>query len=177
VVCIAQNDGGGGIRGLVDRINLFLADGELSHLGNLRYAYAQKTSVGQTHLLTTFTEGPFNLYRILGTEATQRRDEIDGAPLPANAVMPVTFRVDGMPYAVQTYRSPQRPEEIAAYYLETLPKLGWQKVLGPGDLFSNVVMRREGVTLLMTAMQLEEGGNSNVVVTEGVATLAENAPR
>jgi hypothetical protein len=176
VVCLAHT-GGGGIRGLVERANLFLADGELSHLGNLRYAYVRKTSTGQTHLLTTFTEGPFNLYRILGSEASQRRDELDGVPLPIHALMPMTFRVNGMPYAVQAFQSTQPPNEIAAYYLDALPRLGWEKVTGPGELFSNIVMRREGVTLLICAMQLEDGGKTSIVLTEGTATLAGKAPR
>jgi hypothetical protein len=176
VVCIAR-DGGEGIRGLVEHANLFIADGELSHLGNLRYAYARKTSTGQTHLLTTFTEGPFNIYRILGGGASQHREELDRVPLPTNALTPMTFRVEGMPYAAQVFQSPQPPNEIAAYYIDALPRLGWEKVAGPGELFSNIVMRREGVTLIMTAVQLEDGGKTNVVLVDGAATVVENAVR
>jgi hypothetical protein len=173
IVCVAHN-GGGGIAGFVARVNEFLADGELSHLGNLRYAYVSKTENGKTHLLTTFTEGPFNIYRILGTDATQRREELDGVPLPANAMTPMTFRVDGMPYAVQAFRSPQSPEEIAAYYLDALPKLGWETMGVPGDAYTNIVMRRAGVTLLITADQMEGGGNSHVVVTQASPVTGAN---
>ncbi len=176
VVCIARSDGGG-IRGFVERANLFLADGQLFHLGNLRYAYVRKTSAGQSHVLTTFTEGPFNIYRVLGTEKDTVRDELDGAPLPANAATPMTFRIDGMPYVVQAFASPDPPEKVAAYYLETLPRFGWEKVSGPGDLFSNIIMRRNGVTLFVTALQIEDGDKSNVVLTEGAATALTNAPR
>jgi hypothetical protein len=176
VVCLAHN-GGGGIRGLVERANQFLADGELSHLGNLRYAYVRKTSTGQTHLLTTFTEGPFNIYRIIGSEANQRREELKGVPLPTDAIMPMTFRVDGMPYGAQVFQSDQAPNEIAAYYLDALPRLGWEKLTGPGELFSNIVMRREGVTLLISAIEPEDGGKTSVVVTEGTATLVGKVPR
>jgi hypothetical protein len=173
VVCIAQN-GGGGIPGFVARVNQFLDDGELSHLGNLRYAYVSKTESGKTHLLTTFTEGSFNLYKVIGTGETPRREELDGVPLPANAVMPMTFRVDDMPYAVQAFQSPQSPQEIAGYYFDALPRLGWEKIAGPGDAFTNVMMRRRGVTLLVTAEQLDDGSNSHVVVTEAAPTVVEN---
>jgi hypothetical protein len=165
VVCVAQN-GGGGIAGFVSRVNEFLLDGELSHLGNLRYAYVQKTETGKTHLLTTYTEGPFNLYRILGTDATQRREELDHAPMPASAETPMTFRVDGMPYAVQAFQSPQSSKAIVAYYRDTLPREGWKELAGPGEEFATVVMQREGVILLVTAQQMEDGGNSHVVVTQ-----------
>jgi hypothetical protein len=175
VVCLAQNEEGG-IRGLIEHIHAFLKDGELSHVGNFRYAYAQKTSGGKTHVLSTFTEGPFNVYRIVGGEKEPPRDELDGAPLPPNAETPMTFRVAGMPYAVQAFASADPAEKVAAYYLDALPRLGWEKVSGPGDLFSNVMMRRQGVLLLVTALQVEEGQKTHVVVTEGVATIP-NVPR
>jgi hypothetical protein len=169
VVCLAQSEQDG-IRGLVGRIQLFLKDGELSHLGNLRYAYVRETEAGQSHVLTTFTEGSFNVYRVIGTDSVTPRDELDGVPLPPDALTPMTFRAEGMPYAVQSFASPETPEQVAAYYLAALPRLGWERVLGPGELFANVVMRRNGVTLLLAALQIEEGGKSNVVITEGTAT-------
>jgi hypothetical protein len=174
VVCVAQK-GDGGIPGFVARVNDFLADGELSHLGNLRYAYVSKTESGKTHLLTTFTEGSFNLYEVIGNGTTQRREELDGVPLPANAIMPMTFRVDGLPYAVQAFQSPHSPQEIAGYYLDALPRLGWEKMAGPGEAFTNVMMRRGGVTLLVTAERLEDGSDSHVVITQAAPAVVENA--
>jgi hypothetical protein len=176
VVCIAQPDDDG-IRGFARRVTQFLDDGELSHLGNMRYAYVQKMETGRTHVLTTFTEGSFNIYRVVGTDDVHPREELAGVPLPANATTPMTFRMEGMPYAVQSFATPETPDQVAAYYLRELPLRGWERVAGPGDLFGNLVMRRNGVTLLVTALQIEEGGQSHVAVTEGAPVDAQAALR
>lgn len=176
VVCIAQPDDDG-IRGFARRVTQFIDDGELSHLGKMRYAYVQKTDTGRTHVLTTFTEGSFNIYRVIGTDDVHPREELAGVPLPADATTPMTFRVEGMPYAVQSFATPEAPDQVAAYYLRELPRLGWERVAGPGDLFGNLVMRRDGITLLVTALQIEEGGASHVAVTEGAPVDAQAALR
>jgi hypothetical protein len=176
VVCIAQPEGDG-IRGFARRVTQFLDDGELSHLGNMRYAYVQRMESGRTHVLTTFTEGSFNIYRVVGSDDVRSREELAGVPLPADAVTAMTFRIEGMPYAVQSFATAETPDQVAAYYQRELPLRGWEHVAGPGDLFGNLVMRRNGITLLVTALQIEEGGRSHVAVTEGAPVDAEAALR
>jgi hypothetical protein len=179
LACIAQQ-GQGGIAGFVTRVNAFMTDGDLGRIGNLRFAYLQKTEDGKTHLLTTFTEGSFNLFHIIGADAasegTQTRDELDAAPMPPNAKTPMTFRVDDLPYAVQGFHSPDAPQKVAAYYLDALPKLGWKLMSGPGDLFQNVIMRRGGVTLVLTANRLDDREDTQVVVTEAAPAALASTP-
>lgn len=169
VVCVARS-GQGGLKSWVMDLRRFLSDGELSHLGELRYVYAQRTETGRTHVLSTFTRGTFNLYRAIGQLEPTSGAALEAVPLPPNAQRPMTFSVDGMPYAAQLFQVPGKPEEVTRYYLETLPRLGWTRVMGPGELYSSTVLTREGKTLTLAAFELDDSGKSSVTLTEGSAT-------
>ena len=169
VVCVAR-PGQDGLKAWVADVRRFLRDGELSHLGELRYVYAQRTETGRTHVLTTFTQGSFNLYRALGQLEPTSGGRLEAVPLPPNAQRPMTFSVDGMPYAVQLFQVPGKPEQITRYYLDTLPGLGWTRVMGPGELYSSTVLTRQGKTLTLAAFELDDSGSSSVTLTEGSAT-------
>jgi len=161
--------GQGGIKAWVADAQRFFADGELAHLGELRYAYAQRTESGRTRVLTTFTQGTFNLYRALGERPATSGTLLEAVPLPPRAERPMTFRVDGMPYAAQLLQVPGTPEQVTEYYLTELPRHGWKRLLGPGEVFSNMVLTREGKTLTVAAFELDDSGNTRVAITEGAA--------
>ena len=169
VVCVARH-GQGGFRAWVADVRRFLHDGELSHLGQLRYVYAQRTETGRTHVLTTFTLGSFNVYRALGQIEPTSGARLEAIPLPPNARRPMTFSLDGMPYAAQLFQVPGKPEDVTRYYLDELPRLGWTRVLGPGELYSNAVLTRRGKTLTLAAFELDDSGSSSVTLAVGGAT-------
>jgi len=168
VVCVAR-PGQGGFKAWLSDVRRFIKDGELSHLGQLRYIYAQRTESGRTHVLTTFTQGPFNVYRALGQLEPTSGARLEAVPIPPNAQRPMTFSVDGLPYALQLFQVPGKPEDVTRYYLEILPRLGWKRVMGPGELYSNAVLTRQGKTLTLAAFELDESGSSSVTLAEGSA--------
>jgi hypothetical protein len=169
VVCVARS-GQAGLKAWVMDLRRFLSDGELSHLGELRYVYAQRTETGRTHVLSTFTRGAFNLYRAIGQREPASDARLEAVPLPPHVQRPMTFSVDGMPYAAQLFQVPGKPEDVTSYYLETLPRLGWTRVMGPGELYSSTVFSRQGKTLTLAAFELDDSGKSNVTLTEGSAS-------
>jgi hypothetical protein len=168
VVCVARR-GQGGFRAWVADVGRFLQDGELSHLGELRYVYAERTETGRTHVLSTFTQGPFNVYRALGESEPTSGARLENVPLPPSAERPMTFSVDGMPYAAQLFRVPGTPEQVTRFYLDALPRLGWTRIMGPGELYSTTVLSRQGKTLTLAAFELDDSGSSSVTLTEGSA--------
>ena len=101
VMCVAQH-GGGGIHGVFDRLTAFAQTGELSELGDLRYAYVRATPTGKSHVLTTFTEGRFNLYRVLGRGGEPPGTDPPGAPRMAGTRRVLSVSSDGAPATSNT---------------------------------------------------------------------------
>jgi hypothetical protein len=166
VMCVAQR-GGGGIHAVFDRLTHFAHSGELSDLGDLRYAYVRATPTGKSHVLTTFTEGPFNVYRVLG-----RGGEPPGVDPPGAPRMPGTRRVlsvssDGAPYGVQSYQTDAAPEDVVAFYAGELPKLGWDRLIADDKFYNTAIYERGGSIMSVSAVQVIAGGKTVITFTEG----------
>jgi hypothetical protein len=169
VMCFAQN-GGGGLKAVVERLTAFAKSGELGALGNLRYAYARKTEKGGSHVLTTFTEGRFNLYRALGRSGEAPGQDPPGVPRPPGSRRMLSVSADGSPYGVQSYQTVQKPAELVAFYRQELPKAGWQKMVADDELFTTAIYQRGGVMLTVSALELVAGEKTTVTFTEGTST-------
>ena len=166
VMCVSQREGGG-LHAVLDRLTRFARTGELSELGDLRYAYVRAMPTGKSHVLTTFTEGPFNVYRVLG-----RNGEPPGVDPPGAPRMPGTRRVlsvssDGSPYGVQSYQTEAAPEEAVAFYARELPKLGYKRMVADDRIYNTAIYERGGLVLSVSAIQVVTGGKTVITFTEG----------
>jgi hypothetical protein len=128
VICFTQADGSP-----VDGVTAwteFRKTGELSKVGNLRYAYATRTKQS-THVLTAWTQDKFNLTNFSGGvgsgAAGQDAPGQDpaGIPRPPQARRVVTASVEGTPYGMHVYESSSSPAEIIAFYDTKMTADGW----------------------------------------------------
>jgi hypothetical protein len=172
VMCFAQN-AGGGLRAVMERLSSFAKSGDLGQFGNLRYAYVKKTQKGGSHVLTTFTEGPFNLYRALGRGLDDPEIDPFGVPPPPDSRRMLSVSADGAPYGVQNYQSAQTAAEVVDFYRDKLGQAGWKRVVADDELFNSAIYQRGGVMLTVSALELVAGAKTAVTLTEGSSAGGE----
>jgi hypothetical protein len=104
----------------------FKQTGELSNVGNLRYAYAARTKQS-THVMTAWTEGRFNFNTFAGGPKTADAPGYDpvGIPRPPEARRVVTASIAGTPYGMHMYESKSGVAEVLAFYDTKMTDAGW----------------------------------------------------
>ena len=166
VACFAQREGDG-LRSTIARLRAVVETGDLGAFGNLRYAFVRRTENGKSHVLMTFTEGRFDLNRVLGRGREAGGEDPPGAPRPPGARRVLSVSADGAPYGVQSFHTDATPAIVSAYYREIMPTLGWEKALAEDNVYNAAIYQRRGVTMTITALELAEGQPTTVTFVEG----------
>ncbi|HMI83525.1 MAG TPA: hypothetical protein VK550_05490 [Polyangiaceae bacterium] len=166
VVCFAQREGDG-LRSAVARLRAVVETGDLGAFGNLRYAFVRRTESGKSHVLMTFTDGRFDLNRVLGRGQEAGGDDPPGAPRPPGGRRVLSVSADGAPYGVQSFQTDATAESVAAFYRETMPTLGWEKGIAEEGIYNAAIYQRNGVAMTITALELAEGQPTMVTFVEG----------
>jgi hypothetical protein len=166
VVCFAQREGDG-LKSAIARLQAVVETGDLGAFGNLRYAFVRRTESGKSHVLMTFTEGRFDLNRVLGRGQEAGGDDPPGAPRPSGGRRILSVSADGAPYGVQSFQTDATPESVAAFYRETMPTLGWETALADDGIYNAAIYQRSGVTMTITALELADGQPTTVTFAEG----------
>ena len=165
IACLAQEP----LDDLVDlpsRLSRFVESGNLSDVGDLRYVYATATEEGRTHVVSVWTDGDFNLFRVvprIGEDAPG--SDSPNAPRPGEAVRLLSAWVEGAPYGVRVYDSAKAQADVLAMYDAEMPSRGWVSVDKVAD---NVpwgrAYTREGVDMMVFVS--EEKGRTYISVVE-----------
>lgn len=147
---------------IYERLQQFADSGDLGDVGQLRYAYARHTDSGKTHVVTSWTEGSFQVRNLAPPDGR----EAPGSD-PANATRPLdstrllTAEIEGAPYAVRVYDASARWERVLQAYDREMGRLGWQTAPYVAEEVPNGrAYSREGVDLLVFA---DENGDHSVV--------------
>jgi hypothetical protein len=169
IACLERRPGNG-LTDAVKSLRAFAATGDLHEIGNLRYVYARPTETGKVHVLSTVTEGSFNLYRILGKDAAEPAgSDPPGAPRPPGSRRVLSAELDGSMFGAHMFSVSQPPEDVLQFYDRELPSRGWSRLAGHGDLAIEI-WQREGVTMVVHAVRLSEGDLTKVTFAEGRTT-------
>jgi hypothetical protein len=165
IACLAQAPLDGW-DSLPTRVEQFVDTGDLSKLGDLRYVYVKENGEGRTHVITVWTDGPFNLFNVAPLDGQEAPgSDSPNAPRPQDAVRLLSATVEGSPYAVRIYDSQQPQKEVLAMYDEQMPARGWKPIPHVSDDLPNGRgYSREGVDMLV--MAFEEKDRSYVSVVE-----------
>lgn len=165
IACLAQEPIDGW-ENLPSRIEAFLDSGDLSKLGDVRYVYVKENGEGRTHVITVWTDGPFNLYNVAPMDGQEAPgSDSPNAPRPGDAVRLLSATVEGAPYAVRIYDSGKPQHEVLAMYDEQMPARGWNPIPHVSDdLPHGRGYTREGVDMLVFAF--EEKDRSYVSLVE-----------
>lgn len=167
VACFAREEGqqADGLGGIVSRIAGLVETGDLQKLGRLRYVFAETTRSGKTHIVAAWTDGPFNIYKLVPDQGDAPGSDAPNAPRPPRSVRLLSADVEGVPYGVRMYESEAAPAEVIGVYDAEMKARGWEAVLGvPGDGVDRRAFNRLGTDLLIFADR--DGDRTMVSVIE-----------
>jgi hypothetical protein len=126
LACLAQPGARRGLEGLLNGAREFVASGDLSRMGDVRYVAARKLASGKTHVIAVWSEGSFRVNALFPETGDAPGTDVPGIARPAQARRELCATVPGGSYGVRLYTSPQPPHDVMAFYDQTLPRSGWQ---------------------------------------------------
>lgn len=132
VACLDM--GGDDVRGgaLSQRLRAFVDSGDLSRLGNMRYAYVQRVSTG-TRIVTVATDGRFDLLRMFPERGDAPGRDVDGlARFPAMRRV-LSAQEEGVANTLGMYSVQAPLARVREWYRRELPSRGWRLADLPRD--------------------------------------------
>jgi hypothetical protein len=115
---------------ILQRVDRFLRTGELSTLGGLRYAMAERGERA-TSFITFWTEGKANLFEAFPSDGDAPGRDAQGVPRPPGSVRVLSAWERDRAPALSVYRVASLDAvELEGFYRRSLPENGWQ-VLAP----------------------------------------------
>ena len=115
------------LQGLKARVERFAKSGDLSDIGQLRYAYFEKSDEG-TRIVTLWTDDHFRLSDLL---PTGHRDapgtDLEKVPRLQGSVRTLSASEEGFAERAVVYETNSSPAAAIAFYRSTMPTLGWRE--------------------------------------------------
>ncbi|MCL2447569.1 MAG: hypothetical protein FWD17_01340 [Polyangiaceae bacterium] len=171
IVCLERRPGHG-LRDAIAAMATFAKSGDVGAIGNFRYVYVRATDAGRTHVLTSFTEGSFNVWNVVGRGGREPAgNDPPETPRPPMSSRKLSAEVNRM-YGTYVFTSASPPEEVLEFYETELPGKGWQYLMGPSKV-SAQVWQRQGVTMVVGATRGEGEGVTHVSFAQGRTIEAE----
>jgi hypothetical protein len=151
VACLAR-DGHGGTADLARAFGDFMASGDLSKLGKLRYVVAERArGATRTHVVTAWTDEPLHVAAMFPREGDAPGSDADHAPRPDGARRLLAASVDGAPFSVRVYDAPGAETAVLALYDREMPARGWEPIAGVAREAPHArAYVRDGVDLMVT---------------------------
>jgi hypothetical protein len=131
--------------GLSARLQRVVDTGDLSHWGNLRYAYVTRGAGGGTRILTVATEGRFNLLGMFPTAGDAPGQDISGLARYPGMRRVLSAHEDGQPNALGMYTVHAPEATVRTWYRNEMARHGWTPTELPRDqrLPPEVVAQRD----------------------------------
>lgn len=171
IVCLERRDGHG-LGDAIRAFGAFAATGDVYAIGDFRYIYVRATDTGRTHVLSSFTEGPFNVFRVIGRGAREPAGtNPPETPRPPSSSRLLSAEVDRM-YGTYVFASAAEPSAVLKGYETDLPGRGWQYMVGQSKLTTQV-WQRAGVTMVIDAAPTDGDALTRVVFSQGRTTEPE----
>lgn len=143
---------------LMQRLELYAANGDLAQLGDLRYVFVRPDGNGGAHFVNVWTEGKFEMFKMFPERGDAPGFDVAGIVRPPGSKRILSAREQGKRYEMAMYTGTYMTgDALETFYQEELPEAGWHIVSGeafPDD---------EGGRLLLLTKDDEMFG---VVITE-----------
>lgn len=161
------------IQQVLDRIRNFTRSGDVSDVGNLRYAYID-ASGQSTHIVTFWTEHHLNVRSMFPASGDSPGRDIIDVPRPPAARRFLSAWEEGYPQSIALYADSSANERgLRRFYTQTLPHHGWT-ILDPtrarslrghptGDV-SHVLAAERNDQSVFLVLGEDADGRGNVVV-------------
>ena len=122
--------GEGGLLGLSERAKRFAESGDVSELGQLRYAYMRGVAK-RTHVILVSAEGPLQLGELFPVDSdVPGRDVVPGVR-PDNSRRVFAAAATGTPHVMTTYRVGAQASAAISNYGQKLEAIGYKPVWIP----------------------------------------------
>jgi hypothetical protein len=125
VACAEASDGVLSPELLISRLKQVLATGDLSKLGNLRYAYVTRAEQ-RSMFVAVWSEGPLNYRDMFPAQGDAPGGDPVGVPRPPGMRRVISTQPKNASAALNVYSSKQQHvKELLAFYADALPKAGF----------------------------------------------------
>jgi hypothetical protein len=138
VMCFTSDKGP---RDFYKALQAFSDSGDLSDLGDVRYAHVSphrykdgktKAERTNTNIQTMWTNGSFNIKALIGPDGKDANgSDFVSLPRPMNSVRRFTADAVGQPYAARVYESGDSADKVLADYNDRMMKDDWVVVQNP----------------------------------------------
>ncbi len=140
VACLDMGEDAIGLTELSARLKSFSDTGNLGDVGHLRYVYVTDETTSR-HVVTFWTEGRFELRKVVPETGDAPGRDVDALPRPAGSRRMLSAWEDGQPQSLTVYAfAPQGEEALERFYRTELPRRGW-RVHSPRDLAEGSLQR------------------------------------
>ncbi len=162
------NDKPAGLADLKERLQHFFATRKLGDFGKFRYAFAEKTKAGNTHVVTVWADTELDLRAMFPAEGDAAGADSQVLPRPPEARRTLTAAAEGMPYALRIYTSTQHAPALRRFYDDWMGKNRFSPV--PDGEYEGTItyLRDDGYQAFVTIG--EEDGHSSVTLVEAGRT-------
>jgi hypothetical protein len=179
LACLARRARPRGLAALVEGAREFLASGDLSHLGDLRYVAARKLANGKTQVLAVWSEGEFRLGALFPEHGDAPGSDMPEVTRPPESTRSLCALAPGHSFGLRLYDSRRPVREVVAFYDRALPAAGWEPLpllLEDGKLRDGVFARaftRGGQAI---ALAIETAHQEQARGTQGAQGELASAP-
>jgi hypothetical protein len=126
VACAEAADGALPPEQLLSRISAVLASGDISKLGNLRYAYVDRSSERESMFVAVWSEGPLNFRQMFPREGDAPGFDPIGIPRPQGSRRVIATEPKNANTGLHMYSAQGRnAAQLMAFYVSALPMAGF----------------------------------------------------
>jgi hypothetical protein len=125
LACLAQPGRERGLSAFLERAGDFVASGDLSRLGDVRYVAARKLENGKTHVIAVWSEGEFRIGALFPEAGDAPGSDLPDVPRPPDATRQLCATAAGRAFGLRLYDSARPRHEVLAFYERELPSRGW----------------------------------------------------
>ena len=125
VACLDTGGEGLSSHALLERIQRFLDTGDVSSVGDIRYAMVQRSEGERTAFVTSWTDGPVNVHEMFPKEGDAPGSDLPGLARPDGARRVLSGFHRGGEDLLALYTAPKSVDELHDFYLEMLRERGF----------------------------------------------------
>ncbi len=174
---------GGGLKGLVGRLAALATTGDVSELGDVRFAVVRPSKSGAScHVLSLWSEGPFSITAMFPEEGDAPGRDSPYAPRPEGAVRVLSGEIEDAPYALRMYDTSRAPSEVLGAYSKEMSRRGFTEQPLPGEPSAGInerarVFAKDGRAVLVALSDTPQAKTGVTLMEMGSAGFAEATAR
>jgi hypothetical protein len=180
VACMDVGDELGSAETILARAERFVATGDASAFGELRYMRAEKTERG-VFVVMMWTDGAFNIKEMFPATGDAPGVDFPGLPRPEGSRRLLSAWEEGQAPALNVYESAvAKPLALDTHYRSELPKHGWQ-LMTPASVDQatserGLLAMRNGVTVTLSHTLVNGRGMTAIAPmdTRGATRVSAN---